>query len=60
MKLTLDLNDLAVESFEANVAGDPSQWTLMAPPPSDDTECEDCDVLYAPTPPYATCGCAGQ
>ena len=47
MKLTLNLNDLVVESFEANVAGDPSQWGLMAPPPSDDTECEDCDYLAA-------------
>ena len=45
MKLTLNLDALAVESFEASVAGDPSQWGLMAPPPSDDTECEDCDVL---------------
>ena len=49
MKLTLNLNDLVVESFEANVAGDPSQWGLMAPPPSDDTECEDCAALAAAT-----------
>jgi hypothetical protein len=54
MKLTLNLNDLAVESFEASVAGDPSQWGLMAPPPSDDTECEDCDALAA-APPEHTC-----
>ena len=33
MKLSLDLNDLAVQSFETSVAGDPSQWTLMAAPP---------------------------
>lgn len=52
MKLTLDLNDLAVESFEANVAGDPSQWGMMAPPPSDDTECDTCDDLQAATHEY--------
>lgn len=31
MKLTLDLDALAVESFHATVAGDPSQWTAAAP-----------------------------
>jgi hypothetical protein len=38
--LTLDLNALAVESFE--VAGDPSQW-LVGPPPT-----EGCDTNLAP------------
>jgi hypothetical protein len=56
--LNLDLNQLAVESFETNVAGDPSQW-LMAPPPSDDTECDTCDDLYAPTPD-TSCGCVDR
>ncbi|HEU0302024.1 MAG TPA: hypothetical protein VFR37_21390 [Longimicrobium sp.] len=45
--LNLDLSSLVVESFEVNVAGDPSQWTVLAaPPPSDDTECETCDDVY--------------
>jgi hypothetical protein len=30
MKLILDLNALAVDSFEVNVASDPSQWTAAA------------------------------
>jgi hypothetical protein len=38
--LTLDLNALAVESFE--VAGDPTQW-LVGPPPT-----EGCDTNLAP------------
>ena len=49
--MTLDLNALTVQSFDT-VEGDPSQW-LMGPPPT-----EGCDTnLYAPTPPYASCGC---
>ena len=39
--LTLDINALAVESFD--VAGDPTQW-LVGPPPT-----EGCDgTLFAP------------
>lgn len=39
--MTLDLNQLAVESF-ATVDGDPTQW-LMGPPPT-----EGCDTNLAP------------
>lgn len=41
--MTLDLNQLQVESFEASVAGDPSQWLVAAPP-----ETADCDGLHYP------------
>lgn len=47
--LTLDINALAVESFE--VAGGPTQW-LVGPPPT-----EGCDTNLVGPPP--TEGCDG-
>lgn len=42
--MTLDLNDLAVQSF-ATVDGDPSQWLMRVPPPTDDSSPECCDLV---------------
>ncbi|WP_420128684.1 hypothetical protein [Longimicrobium sp.] len=33
----LDLDALAVDSFSTEAAGDPTQWTAVAPPPTPGT-----------------------
>ncbi|HEV3052181.1 MAG TPA: hypothetical protein VGX50_17865 [Longimicrobium sp.] len=47
--LTLNLNDLAVESFPT-VGGDPSQWLMREPPETDDSGLVCCSMIAGPPP----------
>lgn len=42
-KLNLDVNALTVDSFDANAAGNATQWSATAPPPTDTDD--DCCVV---------------
>lgn len=53
--MTLDLNDLAVETFPT-ADGDPSQWLMRLPPDTADTMDECCPDDLDRLSGYATCG----